>query len=85
MFPERGIDFEDFRKSLMVASNYIKDYRGRAQNLEKFNYTFLIVGLLLTVSICLALGAYSLLIDMLIPICSYVILGVIINKVTKMY
>ena len=85
LFPERGIDFEEFRKSLMVASNYIKDYRGRAQNLEKFNYTFLTVGLLLTVCSCLALGVYALMIHMLIPIASYIILAIIINKVTSNY
>jgi len=58
-FLERNIQQEEFLAALSTATNYMMEYRRKAQNIDKLNISTLLTGLVATVIGSMVLGLYS--------------------------
>ena len=63
----------------------MEGYRGKAQNLDKFNIMILLIGLVITVIGCMILGIFSRWVYILILIPVYIVFGLLSNKISKHY
>lgn len=82
-FADRNVQFEDFHQSVIRASHYMRNYRGKAQFYEKIIISFLSLALIATIVTSICLGFMSHWGYSIVAVITFLIVGFIVNKIIR--